>query len=181
MGESVKRRPATADELKAMAHPLRMRILRLCLDEARTNKELADALHKDPATVLHHVRLLVRHGFLEAQPLRVGARGALEKPYLATRLSWRLDLAEEQLPELAGKVEMAMIDAHRAELADALRQLGTVALWEQSRFALRLDDASQQELRDRLYAVLEDYFERDDPDGERLSVLLSVHRRPPSG
>jgi DNA-binding transcriptional ArsR family regulator len=181
MAAAQERRPATTEELKALAHPLRMRILRLCLDEARTNKELADALQKDPATVLHHVRLLLRNGFLEAEPLRVGARGALEKPYRATRLSWRLDLDDVQAPELTGQVEMAMIDAHREELADALAGLGTEAVWEQSRFAMRLSEASQHELRERLYAVLEDFHGRDDPRGERLSFLISVHRRRPSG
>ena len=35
--------PAAArPEAKALAHPLRMRILRLCLDQALTNKQLAE-------------------------------------------------------------------------------------------------------------------------------------------
>jgi len=38
---SMKKRQATAAEAKALANPLRLRILRLCLDEALTNKELA--------------------------------------------------------------------------------------------------------------------------------------------
>ena len=49
----VVRRPATAAEAKALAHPLRMRILRLCLDRSLTNKQLAEWLGKDPGTVLH--------------------------------------------------------------------------------------------------------------------------------
>ena len=44
----VVRRPATAAEAKALAHPLRIRILRLCLDQALTNKQLAERLGKDP-------------------------------------------------------------------------------------------------------------------------------------
>jgi hypothetical protein len=111
----------------------------------------------------------------------VGARGALEKPYRATRLSWRLDLEDAEAPELTGKVEVAILDAHREELAEALAELGPAAVWEQSRFALRLSEASQHELRERLYAVLEDFHGRDDPGGERLSFLISVHRRRPSG
>ena len=39
----VVRRPATAAEAKALTHPLRMRILRLCLDRSLTNKQLAEA------------------------------------------------------------------------------------------------------------------------------------------
>ena len=34
-------RPPTLQEARALAHPLRIRILRLCLDRALTNSELA--------------------------------------------------------------------------------------------------------------------------------------------
>ena len=98
-----------------MAHPLRLRILRLCLHDAMTNKELAERLGKDPATVLHHVRLLVRTGFLAPEEVRTGARGALEKPYRATGKSWVLSAAT---PE-QGKVEQAaVLDALKAELLE---------------------------------------------------------------
>ncbi len=80
-----ERREATPAEFKAMAHPLRLRILRLCLHDALTNKEIADRLGQDPATTLHHVRTLCATGFLSAEPPRTGKRGALEKPYRATR------------------------------------------------------------------------------------------------
>src|SRR5919201_57526 len=60
----VGRRGATAEEAKAMGHPMRLRILRLCLDQELTNKQLAERLGKDPGTLLHHVRILVNAGFL---------------------------------------------------------------------------------------------------------------------
>ena len=66
-------RPATPDEARALANPLRLRILRLCLDPAMTNEELAARLGRDAGTVLHHVRLLVETGFLE--PARSGGGG----------------------------------------------------------------------------------------------------------
>src|SRR5947207_6510593 len=75
---SMKKRQATAAEAKALANPLRLRILRLCLDEALTNKELADRLDKDPGTLLHHVRTLVDTGFLAPDEVRSGTSGALE-------------------------------------------------------------------------------------------------------
>jgi DNA-binding transcriptional ArsR family regulator len=178
---SQDRRPATADELKAMGHPLRMRILRLCLDESRTNKELADLLGKDPATILHHVRMLVDHGFLRAEAPRTGARGALEKPYRATGLSWRLDLLGDTQPELARQVELAVIDAYRAELAEALDDLGPGALQLQTRAPLRLNERSREELRQRYEGLLADFLDRDDADGERLSLFVSLHVRRSTG
>ena len=77
-----------ARRARALASPLRMRILRLCLHDARTNKELADELGVNPGTLLHHIRTLVDTGFLAAGEPRRGSRGAREVPYLATRRSW---------------------------------------------------------------------------------------------
>ena len=113
----VVRRPATAAEAKALAHPLRMRILRLCLDQALTNKQLAEWLGKDPGTVLHHVRTLVKTGFLVPDEVRQGEKGALEKPYRATGKSWTLSLEESPVPE--GIDAQAMLEAFQAELAEA--------------------------------------------------------------
>ena len=92
MAEQPVAADATPAELKALAHPLRLRILRLCLRDSLTNKQLADRLGKDPATTLHHVRTLLRSGFLEAEPPRTGETGALEKPYRSTNKSWALSI-----------------------------------------------------------------------------------------
>src|SRR3954454_7131215 len=86
------RRPATEAEARALASAVRLRILRMCLDSAQTNKEIAGRLGVHPATTLHHVRTLVATGFLAAQAERRGARNAREVPYLATRKSWVLDV-----------------------------------------------------------------------------------------
>jgi GTPase len=87
-----ERRRATDAEARAVASAVRLRILRLCLSEALTNKELAVRLGRNPATVLHHVRTLVDTGFLEALPPRRGTRGSREVPYRATGKSWLMDL-----------------------------------------------------------------------------------------
>ena len=69
-----KKKPvASAREIKALAHPLRLRILRLCGLHELTNKQLADRLGQDPGTVLYHVRQLLSTGFLEPAEVRTGA------------------------------------------------------------------------------------------------------------
>ena len=78
-----------------MASPLRLRILRLCLDAPLTNKQIAAALGRDPASVLYHVRRLVRTGFLAPEQERRGSRGAREVPYRATGKSWTLDVVDQ--------------------------------------------------------------------------------------
>jgi predicted ArsR family transcriptional regulator len=148
---------------RALASPLRMRILRLCLHEARTNKELAEELGVNPGTLLHHVRTLVDTGFLAAQPARVGPRGAREVPYLATRRSWRFGggtsmsftLVETFLQEIEG-------------LDPAL--LHTV------RLGLKLNADSRKELLDRFQALFEEYAAREaDIDGEPISLMFAEH------
>jgi DNA-binding transcriptional ArsR family regulator len=168
----VVRRPATAAEAKALAHPLRMRILRLCLDQAVTNKQLAEWLGKDPGTVLHHVRTLVKTGFLVPDEVRQGPKGALEKPYRATGKSWTLSLEETPVGEVTHT--QAMLEAFLAELAEA----GPDATTGFSRLALTLDKASLQELQGRLQEVLDEFADRPpDPDGEPYGLFLAMHRR----
>src|SRR6476469_3064733 len=82
------RRTADEAEAKAIASPLRLRILRATLHEPRTNKEVAEVLGLNPASVLHHVRTLVDTGFLIEQPTRRGARGSRARPYLTSGKSF---------------------------------------------------------------------------------------------
>ncbi|MDQ3876385.1 MAG: helix-turn-helix domain-containing protein [Actinomycetota bacterium] len=167
----MKRRPATLEEARALAHPLRVRILRLCLDEELTNKQIADRLGKDPATVIHHVRTLASTGFLAAGAVRAGASGALEKPYRATGKSWTLDISE--LDEELG-VGVAMVDAFRDELLES----GAHSVEALSRFAVTLTKRSLEELVSRLNAIVEEYGDRPpEKDGEPYGVLVGIHRR----
>jgi DNA-binding transcriptional ArsR family regulator len=169
---SMSRRPATPDEAKALAHPLRLRILRLTLDESLTNKQLAERLGRDPGTVLHHVRTLVRTGFLVPDELRQGDKGALEKPYRATGKSWSLSLDESAVTE--STASQAMLEAFLAELAEA----GPDAATGFSRLALTLDEASLEELKSRMQEVLDEFADRPpDPGGEPYGLFMAMHRR----
>lgn len=76
-----------ADRARAMAAPVRWRILVLCRREPLTNKELADLLGVNSGSMLHHVRTLVSAGFLEPLTTRRGARNAVEIPYRSTRIA----------------------------------------------------------------------------------------------
>ncbi|MEK0098363.1 winged helix-turn-helix domain-containing protein [Streptomyces sp. A475] len=160
-----ERRPATDEEAKALASALRLRILRICLGEARTNKEIAAILGRDPASVLHHTRTLVRTGFLKAQEERRGARGAREIPYLATRKSWQLDAAAH---------DRSMLDAFLEELA-----LAPAAEVDSTRLGLRLPPKEMEEFQTRLRALLEEFAARpDDPTAPAWSLFMVVHPDP---
>lgn len=154
-----------------MAHPMRLRVLRLCLDRELTNKQLAERLGRDPGTLLHHVRILVETGFLAPGEPRHGAHGALEKPYRATGKSWTLDfeIPAEQDPG----VSRPSLEAFRAELAEA----GPGAMASETRIGLTLDEDSLDELKDRLMAILEEFVDRSpEPGGMPYGLYLAIHR-----
>ncbi len=164
---AMAKRPATTAEARALAHPLRLRILRLCLDGALTNRELADRLGSDPATVLHHVRTLVRTGFLAADPERTGRRGARERPYRATGKSWTLDVHDGATGLLA------QVDALRDELLEA----GPEALLSSARLGVRLTPEVLVAFQARFMTLVEELKDADDPDGEAVSLFLALHRQ----
>jgi predicted ArsR family transcriptional regulator len=165
------KREATPDEARALANPLRLRILRLCLDESLTNKQVADALGRDPGSTLHHVRMLVETGFLEATEVRQGAKGALEKPYRATGKSWQLSVSD---PHHRAGANLAVVDAFRDELAELTAAEDLIVL---TRFANTLNDGSLAELDRRIRAVVDEFALRHDPDGRPYAFLIGGHRR----
>jgi len=157
-----KHRAATDAEAKALGSGVRLRILRLCLDETLTNREIARELDLNPATSLHHVRTLTDTGFLEAQEIRRGHRGAQEIPYRATGKSWYLDV---------GDITDPLLEAFVAELNAAPFERRTM-----SRLAIRLPKAEVEELRDRIYDLLEEFRRRPhDSREEQWSIFVAMH------
>jgi predicted ArsR family transcriptional regulator len=163
---ATERRPATEAEAKALASAFRLRILRVCLDEPLTNKQIAARLGAHPATTLHHVRKLVTTGFLAPQPERRGSQGAREIPYLATRKSWTLDVGEH-LPR-----DESMVDAFLQELA-LVENPREIFL---SRLGPRLTDDEHRELVTRIQELLDELVNRPpSPHGRPYSVFLAIH------
>jgi DNA-binding transcriptional ArsR family regulator len=153
--------------MRALAHPLRLRILRLTLNQPLTNRELAERLDRDPGTVLHHVRTLVRGGFLAAEAVREGRRGALERPYRATGKSWQVRIT----PNADHLV--SVIDAVREEILEA----GADSTLSSMRLGVRLRPDDLAELRRRIRQLGDEFVTRDHPDGEPVGILALAHRR----
>jgi predicted ArsR family transcriptional regulator len=155
-----------------------MRILRLCLDQARTNSELAAALDQRPATTLYHVRTLLRTGFLVEEPSRPGPRGTVEKPYRATGKSARLD---DSMSSEDGTMLRAIFGAVAAEVDEAG---GPDAVLEGARMALRLRPDELEQLLAQLQALLAQLPSIDDylaagsaPGTDPYALLLVLHKR----
>jgi predicted ArsR family transcriptional regulator len=160
-----QREPATDEEAKALASTLRLRILRICLGEAHTNKEIAEILGRDPASILHHIRTLVRTGFLQPQPERRGTRGAREIPYLATKKSWRVNAPVMNRPLLdAFLEEVALVSGQEMDTA---------------RLGLRLSPSDFEDFRNRLQELLDEVTRLpEDPSAPAWSLFLALHPDP---
>jgi predicted ArsR family transcriptional regulator len=147
---------------RALSSPLRLRILRYCLHEAHSNREIAAEFDLNPGTSLHHVRTLVETGFLVADEPRAGKRGAAEIPYRATRRSWNTPV-----PEIGPVLVRTFLD----EIADVapddldIRRLGVM-----------LNTAGETELRARVTALLDEFKDRPaDADGRPISIMIATH------
>ena len=165
------RRAADEAESRALSSPLRLRILRIALHEPRTNKEIAESLGMNPASVLHHVRTLVDTGFLIEQPVRRGARGSRERPYLASGKSFYVWTGEDAwrgprdllLETFLQEVD-SLPDPHQLDSA---------------RLGFRVSAAGMEHVRERIGALLDEIAELpSDPDGESWSLYLGVHPDP---
>lgn len=158
---------ATEAEAKALASSLRIRILRLCLDDPQTNKQIAQRLDMNPATVLHHVRKLVATGFLAAEPERIGAKGAREIPYRATGKSYGVRV------EPPGTLSHPMLEAFIAEFPDEPTENTFM-----TRIGTRLTQDEYKQLCDRLSDIFDEYADRppsSDPTALPYSLFAVVH------
>ncbi|WP_169252629.1 winged helix-turn-helix domain-containing protein [Brevibacterium sp. 'Marine'] len=166
LARAVERRDATEAEAKTLASSIRIRILRLCLDEALSNREIAEATGLNPATSLHHVRMLADTGFLEAQEARRGKRGSREIPYLATGKSWFLN---------TGDMTTEMLEAFTAEFTAAPYEERTMG-----RMAAMLTEDEVEEFRSRIDELFEEFRSRRKKDGAtQWGLFIAMHPSDP--
>ena len=147
----MQRREATADEAKAVAHPLRIRILQVLRGETLTNKEIAERLGSTPGATLHHLQLLTEHGFTAAEPARSGARNAREIPYRATGKTLGLTF-NPALPESA-LVGPAILES----ALENYRLAPESGRHSETSVTLYLSDAQRSDFQSRLSALISEY------------------------
>ena len=104
-----------AEQLKALGHPLRLRVLEMLGDEggqSLTNRELAQKLDVDPGHLHFHVKMLLRAGLIERAE---GGKGR-EKPYRSVASTVRVG-PELLGSRLTGDLQAAMLDEVQAGFA----------------------------------------------------------------
>jgi predicted ArsR family transcriptional regulator len=162
---SFERRQLTdAHDLRALSHPLRVRIMELLAREGPlTATEAATELGTTPANCSFHLRLLARHGFVEEAEGGVGRQRPWQLVEQETRISSR-DLDREGLSALRALDELRWV-RRRHQQAEWWRtkeeypeQWRTAA--SESFAVLHLTAEEVGELNDALTEVVARYVER---------------------
>src|SRR3954465_12247024 len=98
------------EQLKALGHPLRLRVLETLskdTDEPLTNRDLAQRLGVDPGHLHFHVRMLLRAGLIQLPSGGGGGGRGRGKPYRAAARTVRVS---PELRAMASDVQAAMLD-----------------------------------------------------------------------
>src|SRR5262245_29602945 len=103
---------AVAD-LRALAHPLRLRMMELFAESPKTTKQVAELLGQPPTRLYHHVAALERAGLLVLKETRQN-RGAVEK--------WYAGVAQQIQSAQKTKDPAAARNSRRAVAATVLEQ-----------------------------------------------------------
>jgi hypothetical protein len=171
----------TAVRLRALAHPLRWRLMHVVHDEGTaTATRCSQVLGESVASCFYHLRILGKYGYLEQLPDTAGR----ERPWRAVDRKQDLSppgpgvddaLAAEAATEAFLDVELDEIKARQrlssAEPPEwaAATAVGGSTMW------VTADEL--REIKDELLAILERYKDRSEdarlrPDGARPSRLF---------
>jgi DNA-binding transcriptional ArsR family regulator len=168
--------------LRALAHPLRVRLLRLVREHRPvTNAELAAMVGESTASVSYHLSVLARHGFVEPDPTPGATRR--HKPWRTTYDSMRMTSTEvgaTPLESPGGGALAAMLADDRsvqdAYLSAPSAPEGTVrdaAIFQISRVVLDAERA--EELAAAVSDLIDRYRREGDPgEGEARFAVTFV-------
>ncbi len=159
------------DQLKALGHPLRLRVLEMLGEEAGqafTNRELAGRIGIDPGHLHFHVRMLLKAGLIRLAKENGGRR---EKPYRA--VARNITVAPELL-----SANTVISDVHSSLLEEVQRGLAKYSQTGRFRVitdAVRIDPERLSDLIDQ--AVNQAQAESD-PKLE--PIVLTAFMHPPA-
>lgn len=158
-------RLSTPEHFKALAHPMRQRLLLALGEDPATLSQLAARFDTHKGNVSHHLRVLLSAGLITPAGTR-SVRGGTEQYY--RRTARRLDYSGPQ----AGAATAAAFEVIATEISEA--QPEPFVVWR----TIRLSDEQVV----RLTATLRDLSETAESDeGEpRYRLLLGLYRPPHS-
>ena len=177
-------------EMRALAHPLRLRLLGLLRVEGpATATALADAVGEQPALVSYHLRQLDAYNFVEEAPEL--ARDGRERWWRAAQASTQWDAADFlDTPERLAALTSLQREVFRRYQTALEEHLFAAPAWgrewvdasEHSDYFLTLDAAGLKALTAELDAVIERYVAAPPPAvGPVEHVAVILHAFPRTG
>lgn len=167
-------------QIKALSDPLRLRIVDLLSREARTTKQVAEALGEKPTRLYHHMEALEAAGLVVLEKTRPN-RGTVEKYYRAAGRKVQIDgsLLASSDPDALGEMRTLVTDPLEQTLAD-LRESLRDRRFERSprhprsiigRVPLALSAEDQDALHREVHALLEKWEARSEAGGAETTNL----------
>lgn len=169
-----------AKGLRALAHPLRVRMLSsLRADGPATATQLAARLGESSGTTSWHLRQLAEHGFIEEDPDRGTKR---DRWWRARRGSTQLTVADfADRPELQGSLDVylrSIVEQQFGRVADYLSGDWPLA-WRDaatlSDFTVRTTPEGLRALNEELFAVI---ARHQADEGETVTVQIQSFPAP---
>ncbi|MFD8421747.1 ArsR/SmtB family transcription factor [Streptomyces sp. NPDC059466] len=164
---------------KALADPLRIRLLEALWETPRSARELADRADLPADRLYYHLGQLEQAGLIEISAYRPLPRGRVERVYAPAVTEPPSDAASpEEMAEFLG----SMLDATRADISAAYRsrQAGGRREVDLHRGVLRLTDEALAELREHLARLAARFGDGDTPGvwTRMVVALVDLQDRP---
>ena len=153
------------EQVRALAHPLRLRLLELFAQQPRTAKQAAEVMGEPPTRLYHHVAALERAGLIRLRETRQN-RGTTEKYFEAIAPS--MPVGREVMKDKDARRDLAsmglvVFNQARNELVRALASDDMPQDMVAVRAVFRLTPTAAKELRRELVAILKKLKARKKP------------------
>ena len=153
------------DQVKALAHPLRMRIIEtLAAGDPMTTKQVAEKLGEKPTRLYHHVDLLEKAGLIRLTHTRLN-RGTTEKYYESIARQFQADadlFSDEAIEDQKGAMRPMIKTVFDNTASELLRLVNTdqpAAILEEEGLLSYVEMHLSQEQIDDLLKRLKDFLD----------------------
>jgi DNA-binding transcriptional ArsR family regulator len=168
-------------QVRALSHPLRLRLLEVFGEKPRTTKQAAELLRQPPTRLYHHVAALERAGLVRLRETRPN-RGTVEKYYEIAARQFEVASAAARSPASASRprtaIGLTLFEQARQDLVGALT--GTQADHDAvfaARGIVALTPAGARDLQKKLRHLFEEMGRKASargPSRKRYSLTFAV-------
>jgi DNA-binding transcriptional ArsR family regulator len=158
---------------RALADPLRIRLLEYLIAAPRSAKELAGLVGMRPDRLYHHLARLEEAGLINITEYRRLPGGKVERIYAATDVE---PPGDDTSPAETAQFFDAVIEVMRADMNSALmaREAGQRREVSLTRMALQLSDADRAELLAGFERLLLEAQKKSGPDGTWTRIFWTL-------